>query len=59
MDNYYNIRKSHDSVLFQALEMQGKHAEAVRELSKLSLTHRIFPPEESSVCVLLQGTSHL
>lgn len=31
-----------------ALEMQGKHAEAVTELSKLSLTHRIFPPEESS-----------
>ncbi|WOH07997.1 hypothetical protein DCAR_0727433 [Daucus carota subsp. sativus] len=31
-----------------ALEMQGKHSEAVRELSKLSLTHSIFPPEESS-----------
>ncbi|XP_021833824.1 uncharacterized protein LOC110773604 isoform X1 [Prunus avium] len=31
-----------------ALVMQGKHAEAVIELSKLCLILRIFPPEESS-----------
>ncbi|KAJ0703132.1 hypothetical protein HanPI659440_Chr14g0547541 [Helianthus annuus] len=31
-----------------ALEMQGKHIEAVDELSKLCLVHRIFPPEEGS-----------
>ncbi|KAI3723372.1 hypothetical protein L2E82_34894 [Cichorium intybus] len=31
-----------------ALEMQGKHIEAVGELSKLCLIHRIFPPEEGS-----------
>ncbi|KAK1411078.1 hypothetical protein QVD17_37622 [Tagetes erecta] len=31
-----------------ALEMQGKHIEAVDELSKLCLIHRIFPPEEGS-----------
>ncbi|KAL4578367.1 hypothetical protein LXL04_014489 [Taraxacum kok-saghyz] len=31
-----------------ALEMQGKHDEAVGELSKLCLIHRIFPPEEGS-----------
>lgn len=38
---------------FQALEMQGKHSEAMVEMSKLSLIHRIFPPEESSVCALI------
>jgi hypothetical protein len=32
--------------------MQGKHAEAKLELSKICLIHRIFPPEEFSVCVL-------
>ncbi|KAE8077187.1 hypothetical protein FH972_015775 [Carpinus fangiana] len=31
-----------------ALEMQGKHAEAKLELSKICLIHRIFPPEEFS-----------
>ncbi|KAF8402259.1 hypothetical protein HHK36_013211 [Tetracentron sinense] len=31
-----------------ALEMQGQHTEAVGELSKICLIHRIFPPEESS-----------
>ncbi|CAB4263497.1 unnamed protein product [Prunus armeniaca] len=31
-----------------ALVMQGKHAEAVLELSKICLILRIFPPEESS-----------
>ncbi|GMN63517.1 hypothetical protein TIFTF001_032582 [Ficus carica] len=31
-----------------ALEMQGKHAEAMLELSKICLILRIFPPEESS-----------
>ncbi|KAI7729899.1 hypothetical protein M8C21_012932, partial [Ambrosia artemisiifolia] len=31
-----------------ALEMQGKHIEAVDELSKLCLIHRIFPPDEGS-----------
>ncbi|KAK9932512.1 hypothetical protein M0R45_019747 [Rubus argutus] len=31
-----------------ALVMQGKHAEAVVELSKICLVWRIFPPEESS-----------
>ncbi|PSS24511.1 Protein lingerer like [Actinidia chinensis var. chinensis] len=31
-----------------ALEMQGKHSEAVVELSKICLIHRIFPPEECS-----------
>lgn len=31
-----------------ALEMQGKPIEAVNELSKLCLVHRIFPPEEGS-----------
>ncbi|PWA56410.1 hypothetical protein CTI12_AA416430 [Artemisia annua] len=31
-----------------ALEMQGKPIEAVNELSKLCLIHRIFPPEEGS-----------
>ncbi|GKV22098.1 hypothetical protein SLEP1_g31994 [Rubroshorea leprosula] len=28
--------------------MQGKHSEAVSELSKICVIHRIFPPEESS-----------
>ncbi|XP_048334063.1 uncharacterized protein LOC107422081 [Ziziphus jujuba] len=31
-----------------ALEMQGKHAEAKEELSKICLVFRIFPPEESA-----------
>ncbi|XP_024022116.1 uncharacterized protein LOC21407430 [Morus notabilis] len=31
-----------------ALEMQGKHDEAMSELSKICLILRIFPPEESS-----------
>ncbi|WJX15536.1 hypothetical protein P8452_05668 [Trifolium repens] len=31
-----------------ALEMQGKHVEALGELSKICLLLRIFPPEESS-----------
>ncbi|EOY07009.1 hypothetical protein QQP08_015357 [Theobroma cacao] len=31
-----------------AFEMQGKHSEAMLELSKICLVHRIFPPEESS-----------
>lgn len=31
-----------------ALEMQGKHSEAMEELSKICLIHRIFPPEEAS-----------
>ncbi|XP_076883719.1 uncharacterized protein LOC143532583 [Bidens hawaiensis] len=31
-----------------AMEMQGKHTEAVDELSKLCLIHRIFPPDEGS-----------
>lgn len=30
--------------------MQGKHAEAMLELSKMCLVLRIFPPEESAVC---------
>ena len=38
------------AVLIQALEMQGRHSEAVVELSKICLIHQIFPPEESSVC---------
>lgn len=43
-----------DTVLiFQALEMQGKPIEAVNELSKLCLVHRIFPPEEGSVSCLI------
>lgn len=36
----------------QALEMQGKHSEAAVELSKICLIHRIFPPEECSVCAV-------
>ncbi|CAI9117275.1 OLC1v1018632C3 [Oldenlandia corymbosa var. corymbosa] len=31
-----------------ALQMQGNHFEAVAELSKICLIHRIFPPEENS-----------
>lgn len=31
-----------------AFEMQGQHAEALSELSKICLLHQIFPPEESS-----------
>lgn len=31
-----------------ALEMQGKHVDALGELSKICLLLRIFPPEESS-----------
>ncbi|GMP78366.1 hypothetical protein CsSME_00034309 [Camellia sinensis var. sinensis] len=31
-----------------AFEMQGKHSEAVAELSKICLIHQIFPPEECS-----------
>ncbi|KAL2507275.1 hypothetical protein Fot_30922 [Forsythia ovata] len=31
-----------------ALEVQGKHSEALFELSKVCLIHRVFPPEESS-----------
>ncbi|XP_065621519.1 uncharacterized protein LOC136061411 [Quercus suber] len=33
-----------------ALEIQGKHAEAKFELSKICLMLWIFPPEESSLC---------
>ncbi|KAL4596894.1 hypothetical protein ACB092_12G196400 [Castanea dentata] len=36
-----------------ALEIQGKHAEAKFELSKICLMLQIFPPEESSVCDLV------
>lgn len=32
--------------------MQGKQVEAMVELSKICLLLRIFPPEESSVCIL-------
>ncbi|XP_042516097.1 uncharacterized protein LOC122090531 [Macadamia integrifolia] len=31
-----------------ALEMQGKHSDAMEELSKIYRVHRAFPPEESS-----------
>ena len=41
------------SISPQALEIQGKHAEAEFELSKKCLMLRIFPPEESSVCDLV------
>ena len=41
------------SISPQALEIQGKHAEAKLELSKICLMLRIFPPEESSVCDLV------
>ncbi|KAK7844171.1 hypothetical protein CFP56_011144, partial [Quercus suber] len=44
-DSFY--RASVDFVL-NALEIQGKHAEAKLELSKICLMLRIFPPEESS-----------
>lgn len=55
--NFYNCEVAALwNVLFlvwlQALVMQGKHAEAVVELSKICLVWRIFPPEESSVCAL-------
>ena len=33
--------------------MQGKPIEAVNELSKLCLIHKIFPPEEDSVSCLV------
>ncbi|PIA29712.1 hypothetical protein AQUCO_05800075v1 [Aquilegia coerulea] len=36
------------SWFLQALEMQGNRAEALMELSKISLIHQIFPPTESS-----------
>ncbi|KAL4596891.1 hypothetical protein ACB092_12G196400 [Castanea dentata] len=36
------------SRFLQALEIQGKHAEAKFELSKICLMLQIFPPEESS-----------
>lgn len=45
----------HNSILLQALKMQGKHSEAVLELSKICVIHHIFPPEESSVCVLFSN----
>ncbi|XP_050252249.1 uncharacterized protein LOC126698821 isoform X3 [Quercus robur] len=38
------------SRFLQALEIQGKHAEAKFELSKICLMLWIFPPEESSLC---------
>ena len=41
------------SISLQALEMQGKHAEAKSELSKICPILQIFPPEESSVCDLV------
>ncbi|KAL5703360.1 hypothetical protein ACHQM5_028461 [Ranunculus cassubicifolius] len=31
-----------------AFEMQGKHTEALMELSKICLIHRVFPPNQSS-----------
>ncbi|XP_047318717.1 uncharacterized protein LOC124922037 isoform X2 [Impatiens glandulifera] len=31
-----------------ALEMQGKHSDALSELSKICTLHQVFPPEESS-----------
>ena len=31
--------------------MQGKQVDAMVELSKICLLLRIFPPEESSVCI--------
>lgn len=37
---------------FQAFEMQGRHAERRKELSKICLIHNIFPPKESSVSAL-------
>lgn len=37
-------------ILFQALEVQNKHSEGLVELFKVCLIHRIFPPEENSVC---------
>ncbi|KAK6122892.1 hypothetical protein DH2020_043358 [Rehmannia glutinosa] len=36
-----------------ALEVQNKHAEALAELFKVCLIHRIFPPEENSVRLCL------
>lgn len=33
--------------------MQGKHAEAKLELSKICLVLRIFPPEESAVSAIV------
>ncbi|GFP80709.1 hypothetical protein PHJA_000214200 [Phtheirospermum japonicum] len=36
-----------------ALEVQNKHAEALVELFNVCLIHRIFPPEENSVCLRL------
>lgn len=32
--------------------MQGKHVDALGELSKMCLILQVFPPEESSVCTL-------
>lgn len=43
----------------QALEVQGKHSEAVLELSKICVILRTFPPEESSVwCWFVDVTVH-
>ena len=33
--------------------MQGKHVDAMAELSKICLLLQIFPPEESSVCIII------
>lgn len=39
--------------ILQALEMQGNRSEALLELSKICNVFQVFPPEESSVCVLI------
>ncbi|KAM3237827.1 hypothetical protein P3S67_012257 [Capsicum chacoense] len=35
----------------EALEIQGKHSEAVVKLFKICVIHQIFPPKEFSFCI--------
>ncbi|KAK3014901.1 hypothetical protein RJ639_010000 [Escallonia herrerae] len=41
-----------------ALEMQGQHAQAVQELSKICRIHHAFPPGENSFVIILVPDNH-
>lgn len=45
-----------NSFLIQALELQGKRSEALKELSKICRIYQIFPPEEHSVSGRVRST---
>ncbi|KAL9263390.1 hypothetical protein AKJ16_DCAP16097 [Drosera capensis] len=39
-----------------ALEMRGKHSGALEELSKICIVHQIFPPESSSMMIIMYAS---